>query len=66
MKQAGWIWNKTMDSALRSWGFTPLQSELCIYYRILNGDIVIATIHVDDFLSIASLTAANQAFKDQM
>ena len=47
-------------------GFTPLHSESCIYYQILNGDIVIATIHVDDFLSIASSMAANQAFKDQI
>ncbi len=33
MKQAGRIWNKTMNESMLSWGFTRLSCESCIYYR---------------------------------
>ena len=32
----------------------------------VKKDTIIATIHVDNFLSIASLEAANEEFKDQL
>jgi hypothetical protein len=32
MKQAGRIWNHTMNSKMLEWGFTRLTSESCIYY----------------------------------
>jgi hypothetical protein len=66
MKQAGRIWNKTMNDAMISWGFTRLSSESCIYYRNDATGIVIAAVHVDDFLSIADSPTANETFKSQM
>lgn len=66
MKQAGRIWNKTLDDAMRKIGFTRLKSEACLYYRQTNHGIVITGIHVDDFLSIASTKDANDHFKDQL
>jgi transposase InsO family protein len=66
IKQAGRIWNKTMNDAMISWGFTRLSCESCIYYRNDATGIVIAAVHVDDFLSIANSPAANEAFKSQM
>jgi hypothetical protein len=66
MKQAGRIWNKTMNDAMISWGFTRLSSESCIYYRNDATGIVIAAVHVDDFLSIANSPTANEKFKSQM
>jgi transposase InsO family protein len=66
MKQAGRIWNKTMNDAMISWGFTRLSCESCIYYRSNDTGIVIAAVHVDDFLSIADTREANELFKSQM
>ncbi|KDR74045.1 hypothetical protein GALMADRAFT_25229, partial [Galerina marginata CBS 339.88] len=52
MRQASRIWNKTMNDAMISWGFTRLSCESCIYYRKEDTGIVAAAVHVDDFLSI--------------
>jgi hypothetical protein len=66
MKQAGRIWNRTMNGNMLEWGFTRLSSESCIYYQHTPGGTVIAAVHVDDFLSIASTKAENEHFKTQM
>jgi Reverse transcriptase (RNA-dependent DNA polymerase)/GAG-pre-integrase domain len=66
MKQSGRIWNKTMNDAMLSWGFTRLSCESCIYYRKSNTGTIISAVHVDDFLSIASSKDENEAFKNQM
>ncbi|RDB23169.1 Retrovirus-related Pol polyprotein from transposon TNT 1-94 [Hypsizygus marmoreus] len=66
MKQSGRIWNKTMNENMLWWGFTRLSCESCIYYRKTDAGTVIAAVHVDDFLSIASTKAENDRFKDQM
>jgi hypothetical protein len=49
-----------------TWGFTRLASESCIYYRKSKTGTVIAGVHVDDYLSIASSKEENEAFKAQM
>jgi hypothetical protein len=66
MKQAGRLWNKTMDAAMVEWGFTRLSSESCIYYRRTDQGIVIAVVHVDDFLSVADSEEENARFRTQM
>lgn len=66
MKQAGRIWNRTMNEAMISWGFMRLSCESCIYYRKSNTGIVIAAVHVDDFLSVGDSRAENEKFKMQM
>ena len=66
MKQAGCLWNKTMDAAMVEWGFTCLSSESCIYYRQNEQGIVIAVVHVDDFLSVANSEEENARFEAQM
>lgn len=66
MKQAGQIWNRMMNNAMISWGFTPLGVEPCIYYHLLPSGTNIAAIHVDNFLSIASLKEENELFKKDM
>ena len=66
MKQAGHIWNKTMNNAMLSWGFKPLGAELYIYYQLLPSGIVITAVHVNDFLSIASSKEENELFKEDM
>jgi hypothetical protein len=66
MKQAGRIWNRTMNGKMLEWGFSRLASESCIYYRSAPTGVTIAAVHVDDFLSIASTKAENERFKQQM
>jgi hypothetical protein len=66
MKQSGRIWNKTMNENMLKWGFTRLPCESCIYYRKSDTGIVIAAVHMDDFLSIANTKEENNIFKDQL
>jgi hypothetical protein len=48
------------------WGFTQIPCEYCIYYRILNGQVIAVAIHVDDCLSAASSKEENEVFKAQL
>ncbi|KAJ3494947.1 hypothetical protein NLJ89_g10707 [Agrocybe chaxingu] len=66
MKQSGRIWNKTMNDAMLTWGFTKLSSEPCIYHRKTDTGTIITTVHVDDFLSIAHPPHENDTFEKQM
>jgi Reverse transcriptase (RNA-dependent DNA polymerase) len=49
-----------------NWGFTCLSCESCIYYHKTDSGIIIAAVHVDDYLSIADSKEENEHFKDQM
>ena len=66
MKQAGRIWNQTLNKWMISWGFMHLAYESCIYYRKTSTGTTIAAMHVDNFLLIASSKAKNKCFKTQM
>ena len=66
MKQSRRIWNKTMNEAMLSWGFSRLSCKSCIYYQKEESGTVVAAVHVDDFLSIASQLSENKHFKTQM
>jgi hypothetical protein len=66
MKQSGRIWNQTLNAQMIEWGFTRLSCESCIYYRKSDSGIIIAAVHVDDYLSIADSPRENERFKDQM
>ena len=57
MKQSGRIWNRTMNEAMLSWGFVCLSCELCIYYWKVQSGIIVAVVHVDDFLSVTDSPA---------
>ena len=66
MKQAGCVWNITMNNAMQSWGFIRLLCEYCIYYCTMSSGTIIAVMHVDDFLSVASSVEENEHFKAQL
>jgi hypothetical protein len=66
MKQAGCIWNQTMNAKITKWGFAHLSSKSCIYYQHTSMGVIITAIHVDDFLSIASSKEENDCIKEQM
>jgi len=64
--QSGRIWNKQMYEAMLTWGFTRLLCEWCVYYRHTSDGIVMAAVHVDDILSVASSAGENECFKAQL
>jgi len=66
MKQSGRLWNRTMHDAMVSWEFKRLMSEHCIYHREIDGSVVIAAIHVDDFLITGSDLDTLSHFKCQL
>lgn len=66
IKQSGQIWNQTMNDAMLTWGFKCLSSKSCIYYHSQSEGCVIAAVHIDNFLSIASHPSENAHFKTQM
>ena len=66
MKQSGRIWNQTLNAQMISWRFTQLTCESCIYYQKTDTGTIIAAVHVDDYLSIASNKQENDFFKTQM
>ena len=66
MKQAGCIWNRTMNEVMISWGFICLGTESCVYYQFRLSRVTITVVHIDDFLSIASSKEENNCFKEDM
>jgi hypothetical protein len=66
MKQASCIWNRTMHARMFEWEITRLSSESCVYFWKAASGTILAAVHVDDFLSIASSWEENEWFKTQM
>jgi hypothetical protein len=66
MKQSGHIWNQTLNTQMIEWGFTHLSCESCIYFCKTDSGMMIAAVHVDDYLAIANSKDKNECFKDQM
>jgi hypothetical protein len=66
MKQSSRIWSQTLNTQMIEWGFTRLSCESCIYFCKTDSGIVIAAVHVDDYLAIANSKDKNERFKDQM
>ena len=66
MKQSGRIWNQTLNAQMIEWGFTRLSCESCIYYCKSDSGIIIAAVHVNDYLSITDTKDENERFKTQM
>ena len=66
MKQSRHIWNQTLNAQMIKWGFTRLSCESCIYYCKSDTGIIIAAVHVDDYLLITDTKDENEHFKAQM
>jgi hypothetical protein len=66
MKQGGLVWNRTMNQAMLTWGFTHLKCEHCIYYRRTDAGILLVAIHIDDFFTIGSSKSVIADFKTQL
>ncbi|SCZ96664.1 BZ3500_MvSof-1268-A1-R1_Chr4-4g07530 [Microbotryum saponariae] len=57
LRQAGTIWNAEIDSTLRSLGYVPTRSDICIYRREHNGHSHYIALYVDDLLLVGPSTA---------
>lgn len=55
-----------MNKVMLSWGFMWLSCKSCIYYQKEETGILIAAVHVNNFLSITSQLSENEHFKSQM
>ncbi|SGY45138.1 BQ5605_C001g00251 [Microbotryum silenes-dioicae] len=50
LRQAGTIWNAEIDSTLRSLGYVPTRSDICIYRREHDGHSHYIALYVDNLL----------------
>ncbi|SGY14895.1 BQ5605_C013g07155 [Microbotryum silenes-dioicae] len=57
LRQAGTIWNAEIDSTLRSLGYVPTRSDICIYRRKHNGHLHYIALYVDNLLLVGPSTA---------
>src|SRR5260370_9615390 len=48
LKQAGWVWNQRLHTALTKLNYTRLYSDTCVYVRHQNRKLAIIAFHVDD------------------
>ncbi len=54
LKQAPLAWNQMLDKHLRASGFSPVESDPCVYVKGKGRDILIISVYVDDCLLIAA------------
>lgn len=66
LKQAGRIWNRHLDSLLRSLGFMPLPSAPCVYVRGEGDSLCFALLYVDDMMLLCKLLKIIQQVKKAM
>jgi transposase InsO family protein len=60
LKQAGRTWHAKIDSTFKARGFTPLQSDMCVYIKRTENLIIIIALYVDDIVLVSSnLTELN-------
>ena len=54
LKQASYVWNKLLDSTLKTLGFDRCSKDTCIYSYCSGTTFVILAVHVDDMLIISN------------
>ena len=64
LKQAGYLWQQSVVTLVKSLGFTPLTSDIATYYNPATNIFIIS--HVDDCLLVGPETTEIQALKDQL
>ncbi|SCZ96106.1 BZ3500_MvSof-1268-A1-R1_Chr8-1g10009 [Microbotryum saponariae] len=66
LRQAGTIWNAEIDSTLRSLGYVPTRSDICIYRREHDGHSHYIALYVDDLLLVGPSTAEIERVLDAL
>ena len=65
LRQAGHLWYERLLKALMKFGFMQCRVEHCVFYKHVNGGLVIVVVAVDDLTLVASSTKLMQATKLQ-
>jgi hypothetical protein len=65
-KQGGRAWNKELNRRMISWGFTRVPVEHCLYYRKTGDAVIMAAVHVDDFICASNSRPEIERLKEQM
>lgn len=67
LKQAGHEWNKCINEFLEDeLKFRRLDSDPCVYVKLIDGEIIIITIYVDDILIYGSSRPRINEFKKRL
>lgn len=66
LKQAGRVWNETLDKVLRNYGLEKSKMDQCIYYSVKDGEMLILAIYVDDILIFSSNHELEKNLKDEL
>jgi hypothetical protein len=66
MKQAGYVWHKTMAAAMKGWGFKRLSADHCLFWRVDGDTIIIVVVHVDDFAAASNNPDEIRRFQEEM
>jgi len=62
LKQAGRIWSKLLHKKLIGIGFTQSLVDMCVYFRLRAGVLLVVGVYVDDLLVTGTEQAAVDAF----
>ena len=49
LRQAPYLWNKTLTEYLLSIGFTSSPADACVFYKQTTKGKILLLVHVDDF-----------------
>ena len=54
LRQASRQWNILFDDAITSYGFSMMEGDHCIYFKIVGGNFTLLSLYVDDILIASS------------
>jgi len=66
LRQAGNVWNRELNAAMKEIGFIQLKSDPCCYIRRQGEDFEILLVWVDDIISIASNSTRNDIVEQDL
>ena len=58
LKQAGRLWSQLLHARLLDAGFIQCQSDMCLCWKVDNGQLVVVSVYVDYLLATGTYTAA--------
>ena len=66
LRQAGNVWNREFNAAMKEIGFTQIKADPCCYLQHQGEEFDILLVWVDDIISIASSMTRNDAVEQDL
>lgn len=66
LKQAGRLWSEWLHKKLKSLGFSQCLTDICVYRKHVERDIIVVDVYVDDLLVTATKSSLVNTFFDQL